>query len=116
MPDYLKVKNSKKDFLYLFVSRENSRWAVRSIQRSVNAIIEKSNVRQGDRTLSPKTIRHTVIKTLIENEIELPIICNITGLEINTLYKYIEEFTTLPDLKEELCLEDHFIFNKKDVR
>lgn len=112
LKEYLAKKNSFTTMLYLFVSRENKRLSLRSIQRSVEEIINESGIEEKGRTFSPRTIRHSTIKIMVENEMELPIISNITGLELRSLYKYIEEFTSVPDIKEELYLEDHPILAK----
>lgn len=119
MGEYLALKKAYADLPYLFVSREKNRLAKKSIQNIVKEIMISAGIESdSSRRLSPKTIRHTFIKTLIEEEVELAVICNIMGLELKTLHKYIEKFTTVPDLKEEKILEDHPILefpNKKSL-
>ncbi|WP_432408609.1 tyrosine-type recombinase/integrase [Wukongibacter sp. M2B1] len=108
LQDYTTIKNSWCSNLdYFFISRQKEQWSAKAIQDSLKQIIIDSGIEKNGRKFSPRTIRHTAIKTMVENKVELPIICNISGLKFKTLLKYIELFTPLPKLKESLYLEEH---------
>jgi site-specific recombinase XerD len=93
------------------VSAVGNQLSRRGIQTAVKNIIKESGIGKKNKTCSSKTIRHTAIKTMVENEVELPVIANICGLDQKTLFKYIELFSSLPELKEELYLEGHPLFS-----
>lgn len=91
----------------LFVSKYNTRLSRKAIQGAVKNVIMDSGIIPNGRSLSPSTLRHTAIKTMVENNVELPIICNICGLDLSSLTKYFKLSANLQSLKEQLYLEGH---------
>lgn len=104
---YLKYKNKKYNSDYVFPSRQSTQISSRAVQNLVRSIVIKSGIKEKGRDLSPNTLRHSVIKIMVENKWELPVISNICGLKQKSLHKYIDLYTPNAELKEVIYLDDH---------
>lgn len=105
--EYLDLRMKYNKSNYLFTSQKNKGIDQRTIQVEVNKIIKNSGIDIGNRKPTPQTIRHTAIKTMVENDLPLHVITNITGLDAKTIFGYYQLYTTFPELKEELYLEEN---------
>jgi len=104
---YIQLKNKKSKSEFAFPSRENKQLSKESLQRLVRNIVLEGEISSKNRELSPNTIRHSVIKMMVENKWDLPIISNICGLKPKSLYKYMDLFTPNAELKEVAYLDSH---------
>lgn len=104
---YVQSKNRHNKTEFLFPSRENEKISKRAVERLVKNIILNSGVVPNNRELSPNTIRHSIIKIMVENKWELPVISNICGLQLKSLYRYIDLVTPNAELKEKAYLDSH---------
>ncbi len=95
---------------YLFFSRENDKLSKKAVQNIMNDIIKEADVILDERPPAVNTIRHSVIKMMIEEKWELAIISDIAGISHRSLIKYIDLFSSdFESLKIE-CLEKHPFF------
>jgi len=107
LEEYLEIRNKYTNTDYFLVSRQQNRLAKKSIQDVVKKVIIDSGIPDKGRKLCPNTIRNTAIKTMVESGVEIPIICNISGLDMATLVRFFDTDSQLSHLKEQLYLEGH---------
>jgi len=110
LKDYVLAKNKYKITEYLFPSKYNKQLTTRWVEKMINNIATEAGIDIDERSISPKAIRNTFVRMIIDDIGDLAVAARITGLDIVTLTDYIEEDTPETDIKAEEFLNKNPLF------